>query len=100
LPEEKLFVTYCCQNVGSFYGQFNRRPMEELAAVENELMSVYSALGELPLLFDDGKNHIGEYAVMKWDLDNKLYRVQILENLRNEKVNVCFYLFLVSFRIY
>ena len=63
--------------------------MEDLEALEAELLSIYSALGELPLHFEDGKNHVGDYAVMKWDKDNKLYRAQIIENLRAEKVNIC-----------
>lgn len=86
MSEEKLFVT-CCQSVGSFFGQFMRRPIEEMDEMDAELFKVYSILEDVSLLYDDGKDHIGDFAVIRWVKDQQLYRAQIIQELSNETVN-------------
>ena len=87
LSEEKLFVT-SCRPVGSFFGQFMRRPIEEMDEMDAELYKVYSNLEDLSLLYDDYEDHIGDFAVIKWDKDKQLYRAQIIQELSNETVNL------------
>jgi len=86
LSEEKLFVT-SCRPVGSFFGQFLRRPIEEMDEMDAELYKVYSNLEDLSLLYDDDEDHIGDFAVIKWE-DKQLYRAQIIEEPSNETVNL------------
>ncbi len=85
--EEKLFVT-SCRPVGSFFGQFLRRPIEEMDEMDAELYKVYSNLEDLSLLYDDDVDHIGDFAVIRWHKDKELYRAQIIQELSNETVNL------------
>lgn len=87
--EENLFVTYAGPR-GHFFGQFERRPENDLEALKNELQSAYSSCGvpgqtpQVPLLYSDLKSHVGDYAVIRWSADKLLYRVKVINEYGNE----------------
>ena len=72
--------------MGSFFGQFGRRPIESLDAMDNELVNVYKNLKDLPLLYDDGESHLGDNAIVLSNKDKHLYRAEIIQELPNETV--------------
>jgi hypothetical protein len=71
-----------------------RRPIAEMDEMDAELFKVYSAIEDLSLLYDDGKDHIGDFAVIRWHKDKQLYRAQVIQELTNETVNPQYYNFL------
>jgi len=83
--EETLFVTYS-ENNGEFFGQFARRSVEDLNAMESELATVYDSLLLKPLLYADCKEHVGDNGVIRWLEDGRLYRVEIIQELLDNSV--------------
>lgn len=68
-----------------------RRPIAEMDEMDAELFKVYSVIEDLSLLYDDGKDHIGDFAVIRWHKDKQLYRAQVIQELSNETVNPQYY---------
>ena len=85
--EKSLFVSHCDQ-LGHFFGQFDNRPTAELKALEAELFAFYGGPADYPLLYDDVRDHIGDFAVVKWTGDGQLYRVEVVEELAGSEVNI------------
>ena len=83
--EENLFVTYSESN-SEFFGQFARRSVEDLCAIESELASVYDSLLLKPLLYADCKEHVGDNGVIRWLEDGRLYRVEVVQKLLDNSV--------------
>ena len=83
--DEVLLVT-CCDRVGHFFGQLDRRQAGDLRAMEMELKEKYDRF--TTLLYDDAKDHVGDHGVMQWTKDNKLYRVEVLNELFDDEVIV------------
>lgn len=80
-----LYVTFC-ERVGHFFGQFDRRPASQLREMEEELAVVYGNSCGNPLLYVDGKDHVGGFGVAKWHKDGKFYRVEIIHELFDKEV--------------
>jgi hypothetical protein len=74
-----------------------RRPIAEMHEMHAELFKVYSVNEDFSLLYDDGKDHVGDFAVIRWHKDNQLYRVQVIQELSNGTVNLKYYHFYTGF---
>ena len=89
--EESIFVTYCGK-VGNFYGQLDSRSTADFKALEAELVAYYGSTSTKKscdnlLLYDDKKSHhIGDAGVIKWTAENHFYRVEVVEELLDQKV--------------
>jgi len=85
--EEELYVTWT-KECGVFYGQFVKRPLEELTAITNELVSTYNCTEDskkrFPRLYSNINSSIGSYGIIRWVEDNKFYRVKVLKELTDE----------------
>lgn len=69
---------------GQFFGQFEKKTLEDLRAIESELKTVYeSHRADLPLFYSDVRSHIGDYAVIHWTDDN-FYRVKVIKEHVND----------------
>jgi len=68
-----------------------RRPIAEMDEMDAELFKVYSVIEDLSLLYDDGKDHIGDFAVIRWHKDKQHNRAQVIQELSNETVNPQYY---------
>jgi len=84
-PDEVLLVT-CCDRVGHFFGQLDRRQAGDLRAMEKELMENYDRLTTLLYNDDDIQDRIGDHGIMRWKKDNKLYRVEVVNELFDDEV--------------
>ena len=84
-PAESLFVTFC-DRFGHFYGQFDKRATAEFKGLDLELFAFYGGSGDKPLLYADVKDHIGDYGILKWAEDNKLYRVEVMDEFAGNEV--------------
>lgn len=79
-----MYVTYV-DKPGQFFGQFEKRPENDLKELETELLAVYGdgsnteATSKIPLLYADVQSHVGDNAVIRWSDDGNLYRVKIVQ---------------------
>ena len=86
MDEETLFVTFLDPQPGKFFGQLERRSVEELNAVLTELEEIYSNEAKPKLLYSDAQNHCGDFGVIKWSADGHFYRVHVSEEIASDAV--------------
>ncbi|KAK2725157.1 hypothetical protein QYM36_001568 [Artemia franciscana] len=67
-----------------FFGQLERFSNENLDNMQCELLDVYKALTNPPLLYADVKSHIGDCAVVRFPEDNAYYRAKVLKEIAQD----------------
>lgn len=72
-----------------FFGQLERFSNEDLQNLQCELLGVYKALSNPPLLYADVKSHIGDCAVVRFSVDGAYYRAKVCELNRIFVIFLC-----------
>ena len=67
------------EEVGRFFGQFEKLSTPDLEQLQTELLEVYGKLEQAPLLYADVDSHLGDFGVVKFSEDQQFYRVKITE---------------------